>query len=54
MTLGKPGWGLLQLGSQHGELAAWRGRVEAVLDQPAGRPQAPQRPPRTDHAEVDA
>src|SRR4029077_19579352 len=41
------------LGSQHGELAAWRGRVEAVLDQPAGRPQASQRPPRADHVEVD-
>src|SRR3954451_15904378 len=42
-----------QLGSQHSELAAWRGRVEAVLDQPAGRPQASQRPPRADHVEVD-
>src|SRR6266536_1659263 len=40
-------------GSQHVELAAWRGRVEAVLDQPADRPQASQRPPRTDHVEVD-
>ena len=24
-------------GSQHVELGSWRGRVEAVLDQPAGR-----------------
>src|SRR5438552_13645408 len=38
-----------QLGSQHVELAAWRGWVEAVLDQPAGRLQASQRPPRADH-----
>ena len=29
-----------QPGSQHVELAAWRGWVEAVLDQPAGGPQA--------------
>src|ERR1700749_4739706 len=43
-----------QPGSQHVELAAWRGRVEAVLDQPAGRLQASQRPPRPDHFEVDA
>src|SRR5215468_1295128 len=42
-----------QLGSQHVELAAWRGWVEAVLDQPAGRLQASQRPPRADHLEVD-
>ena len=42
-----------QPGSQHVDLAAWRGRVEAVLDQPADRPQAPQRPPRAYHAEVD-
>src|SRR6266498_3962136 len=42
-----------QLGSQHVDLAAWRGRVEAVLDQPADRPQASQRPPRADHVEVD-
>ena len=40
-------------GSQHVELAAWRGRVEAVLDQPADHPQASQRPPRADHVEVD-
>ena len=40
-------------GSQHVDLAAWRERVEAVLDQPPGRPQASQRPPRTDHVEVD-
>ena len=33
--------------------AAWRGRVEAVLDQPAGRHQASPRPPRADHVEVD-
>ncbi len=32
----------LQPGSQHVELAAWRGRVESVLDQPAGRLQASQ------------
>src|SRR5205823_11049671 len=42
-----------QLGSQHGELAAWQRRVEAVLDQPAGRSQASQRPPRADHVEID-
>jgi hypothetical protein len=30
------------LGSQHVELAAWCGWVEAVLDQPAGRLQASQ------------
>src|SRR6185312_11475610 len=42
-----------QLGSQHVELAAWRGRVEAVVDQPADRLQASQRPPRADHVEVD-
>src|SRR5438034_1682783 len=42
-----------QPGSQHVELAAWRGWVEAVLDQPAGREQASQRPPRADHAGVD-
>src|SRR6266481_2549277 len=42
-----------QRGSQHVDLAAWRGRVEAVLDQPADRPQASQRPPRADHVEVD-
>src|SRR5438876_5721381 len=42
-----------QRGSQHVELAAWRGWVEAVLDQPAGRPQASQRPPRADHVEID-
>src|SRR5450631_4601405 len=41
-------------GSQHVELAAWRGRVKAVLDQPTDRPQASQRPPRADHVEVDA
>src|SRR6266516_7539857 len=40
-------------GSQHVELAAWRGWVEAVLDQPAGRHQASPRPPRADHIEVD-
>ncbi len=40
-------------GSQHVDLAAWRGRVEAVLDQPADGQQAPQRPPRADHVEVD-
>src|SRR5439155_2220583 len=42
-----------QLGSQHVELASWRGWVEAMLDQPAGRLQASQRPPRADHVEVD-
>jgi len=40
-------------GSQHIDLAAWRERVEAVLDQPADRLQASQRPPRADHVEVD-
>src|SRR6202035_4958855 len=42
-----------QPGSQHVELAAWRGWVEAVLDQPAGRLQASQRPPRADHVKVE-
>src|SRR3954452_22390553 len=42
-----------QPGSQHVNLAAWRGRVEAVLDQPADRRQASQRPPSADHVEVD-
>src|SRR5437762_9108578 len=42
-----------QAGSQHVELAAWRGWVEAVLDQPAGRHQASPRPPRADHVEID-
>src|SRR5690348_18434505 len=42
-----------QPGSQHVELAAWRGRVEAVLDQPTGRLQASRRPPGADHVEVD-
>src|SRR6266536_4956029 len=41
------------LGSQHVDLAAWRGRVEAVLDQPADGAQASRRPPRADHVEVD-
>src|SRR5262245_4769820 len=40
-------------GSQHVDLAAWRGRVEAVLDQPADRQQASQRPARADRVEVD-
>jgi hypothetical protein len=40
-------------GPQHVELAAWRVRVEAVLDQPTDRQQASQRPPRADHVEVD-
>jgi hypothetical protein len=39
--------------SQHVDLAAMRGRVEAVLDQSANRQQASQRPPRADHVEVD-
>src|SRR5229473_323439 len=39
--------------SQHVDFAAWRGRVEAVLDQPADRQQASQRPPRADHVEID-
>jgi hypothetical protein len=43
-----------QLGSQHVELAAWRGRVEAVLDQRAARQQDSQRQPRADHVEVGA
>src|SRR5438094_10528511 len=42
-----------QPGSQHVELAAWQGWVEAVLDQPAGRHQASPRPPRADHVEID-
>src|SRR4029077_10556248 len=42
-----------QPGSQHVDLAAWRGRIEAVLDQPADGQQASQRPPRADHVEVD-
>ena len=42
-----------QLGSQHGELATWPGRVEAVLDQPSARYQTSQRPPRADYIEVD-
>ena len=41
------------LGSQHVELAARRGRVEAMLDQPAGCHQASPRPPGADHLEVD-
>src|SRR6185312_13377734 len=41
------------LGPQHVDLAAWRERVEAVLDQPADPAQASQRPPRADHVEVD-
>src|ERR1700704_4543611 len=40
-------------GSQHVDLTARRGRVEAVLDQPANPQQASQRPPRADHIEVD-
>src|SRR5215213_2226125 len=40
-------------GSQHVELGSWRGRVEAVLDQPAGRHETSPRPPRADHVEVD-
>src|SRR5262249_12810509 len=40
-------------GSQHVDLAAWRGGVEAVLDQPADRPQTTQRPPRADYVAVD-
>src|SRR5215212_3600154 len=40
-------------GSQHVELGSWRGRVEAVLDKPAGRHETPPRPPRADHVEVD-
>jgi hypothetical protein len=40
-------------GSQYVELAAWRGWGEAVLNQPAGRQQASQRPPRADHVEVE-
>ncbi|MEV4197076.1 hypothetical protein [Micromonospora globbae] len=40
-------------GFQHVDLAARRGRVEAVLDQPTDRHQAAPRPPSTDHVEVD-
>src|SRR5438093_8341059 len=40
-------------GSQHVDLATRRKRVETVLDQPANRQQASQRPPRADHVEVD-
>ena len=39
--------------SQYVDLAAWRERVEAVLDQPSDRQQATRRPPRADHVEVD-
>src|SRR5918996_605367 len=48
-----PARGGSELGSQHVDLAAWRGRVETVLDQPTDRGQASQRPPRADHVEVD-
>src|SRR6478752_3637003 len=41
------------LGPQDVDLAPRRGRVEAVLDQPADRRQASQRPPGADHVEVD-
>ncbi|WP_230688802.1 MFS transporter [Micromonospora sp. WMMC415] len=40
-------------GISAGPLTAGQGRVEAVLDQPAGRHQAPPRSPRADHVEVD-
>src|SRR5207248_5411239 len=53
VSAGRPARAASQPGSQHVELAAWRGWVEAVLDQPAGRLQASQRPPRADHVEVD-
>src|ERR1022692_3342559 len=52
-TRGRRARAASQPGSEHVDLAAWRGRVEAVLDQPADRPQASQRPPRADHVEVD-
>src|SRR5207248_9561119 len=52
-TRGRRARAASQPGSQHVDLAAWRGRVEAVLHQPADRPQASQRPPRADHVEVD-
>ena len=49
-TRGRRARAASQPGSQHGDLGP---RVEAVLDQPADRPQASQRPPRADHVEVD-
>src|SRR5882757_4942637 len=53
MTLGKPGWGLSQLGSQHGDLGELLGRAVAVPGQPADVSQAPQRPPCADEVAVD-
>jgi len=52
-TRGRRARAASQPGSQHVELAAWRGWVEAVLDQRAGRHQASPRRPRADHVEVD-
>jgi RNA polymerase sigma-70 factor (ECF subfamily) len=43
----------LRLGPQQGDLGILLGRTVAVLDQPAGRQQATQRPPPADHVEVD-
>jgi hypothetical protein len=40
-------------GSEHVDLTARRGRVEAVLDQPANPQKASQGPPSPDHVEVD-
>src|SRR3954469_16364198 len=40
-------------GAQDVDLAAGRGRVESVRDQPADHRQAPQRPPPADHVAVD-
>src|SRR5215831_3622146 len=53
MTLGKPGWGLSQLGSQHGDLGELLGRAVAVLGQPADVGQASPRPPCADEVAVD-
>lgn len=39
-------------GPEHVDLATWPERVEAVLNQPANRQQASQRPPRPNHVEV--
>src|ERR1700722_16582571 len=41
------------LGSQHVELTARRGGVEAVLNEPSGRHQTPPRPPGADYVAVD-
>src|SRR5215471_21286952 len=53
MTLGKPGWGLSQLGSQHGDFGELLGRAVAVLGQPTDVSQASQRPPCANEVAVD-